>query len=137
MKLLVIRHAIAEDREVWARTSLDDGERPLTARGVDRMEQAARGLRRMVEKLDAIATSPLVRAMQTARIVNVAAAFLSMVSVGARSGSTNFDEAARNLLLEAGARFDRKPVTALINILDNRDGTKRWAHFRTPPEKTA
>ncbi len=69
MDLVVVRHAIAEDRDTFARTGRDDDERPLTEEGRDRMEQAARGLVRLVPGLDALCSSPLVRAVQTAEIV--------------------------------------------------------------------
>lgn len=69
MDLLVIRHAIAEDREVFAGTGKDDSLRPLTDRGRERMQEGARGLVCLVDRLDVLATSPLTRAVQTARIV--------------------------------------------------------------------
>ena len=43
MKLLLIRHAIAEEREDFARTGKDDRLRPLTDEGRKKMKQAARG----------------------------------------------------------------------------------------------
>ena len=69
MRLLVIRHAIAEERDAFAATGKPDGQRPLTDEGRKRMKAAVRGLRRVVPKLDVLATSPLVRACQTAEIV--------------------------------------------------------------------
>ena len=69
MQLLVIRHAIAEDREEFATTGRDDGERPLTDDGGRRMRRAARGLRELVPAIDTLVASPLVRARQTADIV--------------------------------------------------------------------
>jgi phosphohistidine phosphatase len=69
MDLLLIRHAIAEDRGAFATTGRPDRERPLTARGVARMERAAQGLRVAVPELDAVGTSPYVRARQTADIM--------------------------------------------------------------------
>jgi phosphohistidine phosphatase len=68
--LLVIRHAIAEDREVFAGTGADDSLRPLTDRGRERMEEGARGLCRVVKRLDVLGTSPLTRAVQTAEILS-------------------------------------------------------------------
>lgn len=69
MQLLVIRHAIAEDREEFAVTGLDDDLRPLTREGRRRMRRAARGLRGLVPELGALAASPLVRAAQTAEVL--------------------------------------------------------------------
>jgi len=81
MNLLVIRHAIAEDRKRYAKTGADDGLRPLTARGRRRMKAGARGLRRLAPGLDLLATSPLVRAEQTAEIVAAAYRELKVVKV--------------------------------------------------------
>ena len=47
----------------------DDADRPLTPRGRRRTRQAARGVRRLGLKIDAVLTSPLIRARQTADIV--------------------------------------------------------------------
>lgn len=69
MQLLVIRHAIAEDREEFARMGEDDALRPLTTEGRRKMRRVARGLRREVPALATLASSPLVRAYQTASIV--------------------------------------------------------------------
>ena len=70
MRLLVIRHAIAEDRDAFARTGAPDELRPLTAEGRRKMERGARGLRREVPSIARLATSPLTRAHETAAIVS-------------------------------------------------------------------
>ena len=70
MELLVIRHTIAEDRDEFAESGQPDDERPLTNAGRKKMKQAARGLRKVVGSIDHLATSPLVRAVQTAEIVS-------------------------------------------------------------------
>jgi phosphohistidine phosphatase len=79
MNVLLVRHAIAEDRQTFAKTGEDDGARPLTARGRRRMRSAARGLRRVAPKIDLLATSPLTRAVQTAEIVAAAYGGLKIV----------------------------------------------------------
>src|SRR5512142_1942018 len=73
MELLIVRHAIAEARGAFARSVTGDAERPLTAEGRRRFEKGARGLRRLVPRLDLVATSPLARAVATGEIL--AAAF--------------------------------------------------------------
>jgi phosphohistidine phosphatase len=70
MKLLLIRHAIAEEREDFARTGRDDRQRPLTDEGRKKMKQNARGLKALVPGIDLLATSPLTRAAQTAAVVD-------------------------------------------------------------------
>jgi phosphohistidine phosphatase len=69
MDLLVVRHAIAEDRETFAESCQDDALRPTTAEGRRKFERGARGLRRLVPTVDVLATSPLVRAIQTGDIL--------------------------------------------------------------------
>lgn len=72
MKLLLIRHALAADREEFARTGADDDERPLTGKGRRRMQSIVRGLRGFLDLPEpaALWTSPLVRAVETAAIVH-------------------------------------------------------------------
>jgi len=70
MKLLAIRHAIAEESEDFARTGKDDRLRPLTDEGRKKMKQAAKGLRELVPGIDLLATSPLTRAAQTGAILD-------------------------------------------------------------------
>lgn len=83
MRLLVIRHAIAEDRERFQeRTGLDDSERPLTAKGKTRMKRAAAALRRYAPVV-VLATSPYRRARQTARILAERAGFPEAVALDA------------------------------------------------------
>jgi phosphohistidine phosphatase len=69
MQLLVIRHAIAEDRETFAATGEDDARRPLTKRGERKMKDVVAGLRRIVPTIDVLGASSLLRAQQTAEIV--------------------------------------------------------------------
>lgn len=71
MKLLLIRHALAENREKFARSGADDSERPLTGKGRRRMQAIAHGLAGFLDppELASLLTSPLVRAVQTAEIV--------------------------------------------------------------------
>jgi len=66
MELCLVRHAIAVQR--GAPGYEDDGLRPLTERGRERMRQAAAGLR-MVFTPEVILTSPLLRAKETADIL--------------------------------------------------------------------
>lgn len=65
MKLLIIRHAIAVPRGT---SGVPDDERPLTPKGRKRFSRAARGLARIARRPDAILTSPLPRALETAEI---------------------------------------------------------------------
>jgi len=66
MQLCLIRHAIAVERTSTGYQ--DDRARPLTPDGRARMAEAARGLARLFEP-EAIITSPVLRARQTADIL--------------------------------------------------------------------
>ena len=70
MRILVVRHGPAGDREEWERTGKDDSLRPLPPEGKKEVRKAAAGLARLIPSLDLIATSPWTRAAQTAEIVN-------------------------------------------------------------------
>ena len=66
MKLCIVRHAIAMDREEFR--SEDDSQRPLTDQGRKKMKKIARGLHQLID-LDMILSSPYVRARDTAAIL--------------------------------------------------------------------
>ncbi len=83
MQLLLIRHAIAEERSDWAATGRPDDDRPLTAEGRRRFRRAARGLVTQVPTVAQLATSPLVRAKQTAQIAASAWGGLRLVETDA------------------------------------------------------
>ena len=67
MDLLIVRHAIAFDRN--SRRWRDDGERPLSPEGMVRARKAAAGLKHIAERPQCVLSSPLVRAKQTATIL--------------------------------------------------------------------
>lgn len=79
MDLVLVRHAIAEERSAFALTGQSDDLRPLTGRGKRRMQKAAAGLSSLVPSVDVLASSPLVRAAQTAEIVSRAYGQLEVV----------------------------------------------------------
>jgi phosphohistidine phosphatase len=81
MKLLLIRHATAEESEDFAKTGKDDRLRPLTDEGRKKMKQAARGLKKVVPEIGLLATSPLTRAAQTGAIVDSVYGGLSEVEI--------------------------------------------------------
>ena len=66
-ELYIMRHGLAV-----ARGSVgfaDDAERPLQPEGKEKMREIADGLKRVGVELDWVVTSPLVRAMETAKII--------------------------------------------------------------------
>lgn len=69
MNLVIFRHGPAGNPEKWEAEGRDDRLRPLTPKGKKEVRKAAAGLTGLVPGLDVLATSPLVRAAQTAEIV--------------------------------------------------------------------
>jgi phosphohistidine phosphatase len=67
MNLYLLRHGIAAAKDDPAFES--DSERPLTKKGIKKFRKAARGIARLGVSFDAILSSPLVRARQTADLV--------------------------------------------------------------------
>ena len=67
MRLLVVRHAIAQDREDFAEG--DDAARPLTPDGRKKMQRGAEGLKEIVPEIDRLISSSLKRAVETAEII--------------------------------------------------------------------
>jgi phosphohistidine phosphatase len=67
MELLIIRHAIAfeRDRHRWT----DDAVRPLAPAGIRRSRKAAAGIKELCKLPDRLLTSPLTRARETAKIL--------------------------------------------------------------------
>jgi phosphohistidine phosphatase len=69
MRLLIVRHGIAEDIQEFGRKGRPDALRPLTDAGHRKMRRAARGLHHLVPELSLLASSPLTRAVQTSKIL--------------------------------------------------------------------
>ena len=65
MKVYLIRHGIAAERGTYA----DDEQRPLTDRGIKKTAKVAQRLLDLDITFDLILTSPLIRAYQTAEIL--------------------------------------------------------------------
>jgi phosphohistidine phosphatase len=66
MRLLLMRHGIAADRETWTQS---DALRPLTSQGETKTRRAVFGLKNIQSQIDILASSPLLRARQTAEVV--------------------------------------------------------------------
>ena len=66
MKLYILRHGDAGEA---GDPKVKDAERPLTPKGIQRTKQLAGALEQMEVSFDAILSSPLVRARETAEII--------------------------------------------------------------------
>ena len=67
MDCVLLRHGIAVERDEWEGA---DADRPLTERGAKRVAQVAVGLRCLDVQPTHILSSPLIRALETAKIVH-------------------------------------------------------------------
>ncbi len=117
MKLLLLRHAIAEEQEDFARTGRDDRLRPLTDEGRKKMKQGARGLKQVLPGIDLLATSPLTRAAQTAAIVDSVYGGLAEVEIEELSPEatpTDFLRWLRKQKAETLAAVGHEPSISLI-----------------------
>ena len=95
MKLLIVRHAIAEDISPTGK----DGDRPLSSKGSEKFKQICKNLQHLDLKFDLLLDSPLLRSQQTADI------FSEYFSVKKRQTSQNLKPLAmpEYLLLEIEA----------------------------------
>lgn len=66
-ELYIMRHGIAVER--GSAGYADDSKRPLTPEGKKKLQNVARGLMRLGFDVDWIVTSPLLRALETAKLV--------------------------------------------------------------------
>jgi phosphohistidine phosphatase len=76
MDCVLFRHGIAVEREEW---DGPDTDRPLTERGVKRVSQVAVGLRWLEVQPTYIFSSPLVRAVETADILQASMSIPSAI----------------------------------------------------------
>lgn len=106
MQLLVVRHAIAEDKEAFAAAGRDDALRPLTAEGVRKMRRAARGLREVLPSIDVLIASPFTRANETAEIIRGEYDISRVEPAPVLEPDTELDDVVALL-----ARYDRGTVT--------------------------
>jgi phosphohistidine phosphatase len=105
MQLLIIRHAIAVPRGT---PGIPDEDRPLTPEGEQKFREAAEGLAKLVDRPDALLTSPWRRARQTAAVAAAAWGRLEPEETAALA-SGSFEEQA--------AVLDRYPRDATVAVV--------------------
>ncbi|PIP95608.1 MAG: hypothetical protein COW00_00515 [Bdellovibrio sp. CG12_big_fil_rev_8_21_14_0_65_39_13] len=69
MKILLIRHAHAEERANWNQLGKPDELRPLTKKGIFRFADVTIGLMKLIENIDVIHSSEYIRSLQTAELL--------------------------------------------------------------------
>ena len=67
MDCVLLRHGIAVERDEWEGK---DADRPLTDRGAKRVAQVAAGLNQLDVQPTHVLSSPLIRAIETAKIAH-------------------------------------------------------------------
>src|SRR5204862_6301224 len=99
MELFLIRHAEAVAHDA----PIEDAHRPRTARGGRDAQKLGKLMRAADVKLDAIVTSPLVRAVETAELVAIALGFDEGLDVAAElAPNRNPLDVVREVLLPRG-----------------------------------
>jgi phosphohistidine phosphatase len=66
MDCILFRHGIAVDPQAW---DGEEEERPLTPKGIEKTRQAAAGLLRLDVAPTVLLASPLIRALETAKLI--------------------------------------------------------------------
>ncbi len=99
--LYFLRHAIAEEPGTGTFT---EETRPLTSEGIEKMEKAAQGMKNLGLEFQALWSSPLTRALQTAEIVKKAFDFKKdiEIEIGLSPGSS-----LQNLLKKISLRKEK------------------------------
>lgn len=70
MEIIIIRHALAQDRSEFSKRGVEDSLRPLTLKGRKRMQKICVRLLDHIKEIDIIVSSPYTRARQTAEIIS-------------------------------------------------------------------
>lgn len=70
MNIILIRHAIAENREVFSETGQPDELRPLTSRGRKKFSKTISSIKSEIPELDEIVFSPLTRCQETSQLLH-------------------------------------------------------------------
>lgn len=70
MYLFVIRHAVAEEREAFAKKNSEDSLRPLTIKGKKKLLKVIESLGSELKTIELIVTSPYTRSKETAQILS-------------------------------------------------------------------
>ncbi len=110
MKLVLMRHGQAVDRDQFVHANKDDALRPLTEKGKSRSEKMAKFLSRQIETEWIILTSPYLRTVQTAQAVR------SQLKVQAIKEVVELVPSAPPQALAERIRGDFSKATALLCV---------------------
>lgn len=96
-RLFIIRHAIAEDREIFKKTGRPDDERPLTLEGEKKMKAIAKELFEKYPNIDHFVQSPLTRSQQTVAILKKEYKKASVSTSGNLRPDSSFEDLCKEL----------------------------------------
>ncbi|MEI6413950.1 MAG: histidine phosphatase family protein [Pseudomonadota bacterium] len=119
MDILIIRHGVAED----AVPDGNDAQRALTRKGRVHLEESARGLVRLIPRLNVLATSPLVRAIETARILSAAYGNQFVLQTEVLTPGVNN--------LDVGHWLDSHPADATVALVGHEPGLSQLIGWLT------
>jgi phosphohistidine phosphatase len=119
MRLYLIRHGNAEE----CADGGSDAQRPLTAAGAKEMRRVGRRLAEVGVSLDVIATSPLLRARQTAAALHVGGAAPPAEEEPFLAGAGAFDD------LRAWIGAQRRRRTGAAAIVGHQPVLGEWAEL--------
>lgn len=107
MEIYILRHGIAVSRGT---PGYPNDDRPLTEEGIEKMTEAAKGIAKFVKKFDLIVSSPLIRALDTARLTAKAVDYKDdiVISKYLLPGSSN------NNLLDFLSKYKSKKSILLV-----------------------
>src|SRR5438034_99076 len=121
MKILIVRHAPAGDKTAHAKTGKSDARRPLTTEGRRKFRKAARGLARAIPDVGCVASSPLARARQTAKILSRVYPKANQREFGELSPGAEFPALARRL-----CGLSQRKTAALVGHEPHLSGFVGW-----------
>jgi len=107
IRIYLLRHAIAVSRGV---RPFPNDDRPLTDEGIKKMSRAVQGMRKIIDNVDTVLTSPLIRARGTAKIVAKALKMESRIEV---CDVLSPGSSLKRLLLTL-AKYKRKKTILLV-----------------------
>ncbi len=119
--LFLIRHAIAEDREVFKKTGQPDDNRPLTKDGQLKMEKIARKLFSLEPGIKVFYQSPLTRSQQTVDVLRKQYITSKVKTLSSLSPDSSMDallvELQQNLQFESALVGHENHISQSLNYL--------------------
>ena len=121
MDVLVVRHAVALDKDEANELGVADADRPLTKEGQRRMKGVARGLARAAPSLSALYSSPWRRAVETADLLR--ARFKGLRNV---ESDALLPQAEPEALVQL---FAGTPADALVAVVGHEPHLSNWVSW--------